>query len=167
MGTFMNVEQSTGLKTSATKSEATRVTITVMGRYFMNSPMMPGQKTRGPKAQIVVSVEAITGAVTWLVPCSAASVRLMPMPRCRKMFSTTTIALSTSMPSARISEKSTTMFSVMPIARSTMKLSSIEKGIAEPTKSEFVQPRKRKSTATTRIRPLRMLFSSSRTMSRM
>ena len=83
------------------------------------------------------------------------------------MFSTITMALSTSMPSARISEKSTIMFRVMPSTRSTMKVISIEKGMAAPTKSELVKPRKNSSTATTRIRPLMMLFSSSPTMLRM
>ncbi len=158
--------QSTGLKTSATSSDATRVMITVMGSHFMKPPMRPGQKTSGPKAQTVVRVEAMTAADTWWVPSRAASTALLPWPRCRKMFSTITMALSTSMPRARMRLNSTTMLRVMPKMRSTTKVMSMENGMATPTNSELVKPRNRNSTATTRIRPLMMLFSSSWTMVR-
>ena len=33
----------------------------VMGRYFMNSPTIPGQKSRGMKAARVVAVAAMIG----------------------------------------------------------------------------------------------------------
>ncbi len=75
------------------------------------------------------------------------------------MFSTTTIALSTSIPSARISENSTTMFIVIPTACITMNDSSIESGIAIATNDALRTPRKKSSTATTRISPEMMLFS--------
>ncbi len=41
----------------------------------MNSPMMPGQKSIGAKAETVVAVEAVTAAPTSAVPCLAASQR--------------------------------------------------------------------------------------------
>ena len=81
------------------------------------------------------------------------------------MFSTTTMELSTSMPRARISEKSTTMFSVMPRACSTMKLMSMDMGMATATKDALRVPMANSSTASTRIRPVMMLFSRSATMS--
>ena len=46
---------------SAMTSEAERVAKRVMGRYFMNSPTMPGQNTRGKKAARVVAVAAMMG----------------------------------------------------------------------------------------------------------
>ena len=80
------------------------------------------------------------------------------------MFSTMTMALSTSMPRARIRLNSTTMLRVIPIAWMTMKLTNIDMGMASPTNQLLRKPMKKSSTRTTRIRPLRMLFSSSATM---
>ena len=40
------------------------MTISVMGRYFMNSPAMPGQKSKGANAASVVAVAATTGPAT-------------------------------------------------------------------------------------------------------
>jgi len=48
----------------ATKRLEKRVTIRVMGKYFMNSPMIPGQKSMGKKAARVVIVDPITGQAT-------------------------------------------------------------------------------------------------------
>ena len=46
---------------SATTSEAESVAISVIGRYFMNWPTMPGQNISGEKAATRVAVAAITG----------------------------------------------------------------------------------------------------------
>ena len=46
---------------NATASEADRVAISVIGRYFMNCPTTPGQNRRGEKAAMRVKVAAITG----------------------------------------------------------------------------------------------------------
>ena len=50
-----------GTKTSAMTSEAVSVASSVIGRYFMNSPTMPGQNRSGRKAASVVAVEAVIG----------------------------------------------------------------------------------------------------------
>ena len=42
-------------------SDALSATITVMGRYFMNSPTTPGQNRSGAKTARVVAVETATG----------------------------------------------------------------------------------------------------------
>ena len=70
---FIKEAQKTGFITSPTTSEEVNVTIRVIGRYFMNSPIIPGQKIIGANAQRVVSVDAITGIATSLVPTFAAS----------------------------------------------------------------------------------------------
>ena len=44
-------EAKTGLKINATKSEPDSVMPTVMGRYFKNSPMMPGIQSTGAKCR--------------------------------------------------------------------------------------------------------------------
>ena len=49
------------MKIKAINNEALRVAIKVIGRNFMNSPTIPGQKTSGIKAAKVVAVEAIIG----------------------------------------------------------------------------------------------------------
>ena len=58
------VEEMTGLNTRATNREAIRPMVSVMGRYFMKSPMIPGQNIMGRSAPDVVSVEVITGQAT-------------------------------------------------------------------------------------------------------
>ena len=83
------------------------------------------------------------------------------------MLSTTTIELSTSMPTASTSEKSTIMLSVMPESCTTMKVSSIDSGIAAPTNRALRRPMVKKSTTTTSTTPVRTLFSRSATMMRM
>jgi hypothetical protein len=82
------------------------------------------------------------------------------------VFSTTTIALSTSIPSARIRLNSTTMFIVKPISCMMLKESSIESGMAIPTKDALATPRKKRRTATTRMSPETMLFSRFETIFR-
>ena len=96
----------------ATKRDEDRVTIRVMGRYFMNSPMIPGQKTMGKKAASVVRVEPITGQATSPVAFMAASTRGMPCCMYRYIFSIITMALSTSIPRARVKENKTTIFKI-------------------------------------------------------
>ena len=131
----------------------------------MNWPMMPVQKRSGAKAATVVAVDAATAPATSLVPSIAAVIRSAPSSMCRKTFSTMTIALSTNIPSAMISAKSTIMFRVIPKASMKRNASSIESGMARATKNEFRTPMKKSSTPTTRSRPVMIPFSSSLTMS--
>ena len=49
------------MNTSAMKSEAKSVRITVMGRNFMNSPTIPVQNRSGKNTLSVVAVEAMMG----------------------------------------------------------------------------------------------------------
>jgi len=81
------------------------------------------------------------------------------------MFSTTTMALSTNIPSARIRLNRTTMFMLIPSAPITMKLSSMLSGMDVATNPAFRTPRKNMSTASTSSSPLMMLFSRLLTIS--
>jgi hypothetical protein len=54
-------DPSVGVKISAATSEAESVAISVIGRYFMNWPTIPGQKSSGENAATRVSVAAVTG----------------------------------------------------------------------------------------------------------
>ncbi len=49
------------MKKSATTIDANNVAISVIGRYFMNSPTTPGQNRSGEKAAMRVNVAEITG----------------------------------------------------------------------------------------------------------
>jgi len=73
--TAINLEVKTGLITSATNKEEVSTIIKVMGRYFKNSPTIPGQKSKGTKAAKVVAVEAIIGKATSPVPYFAAQLK--------------------------------------------------------------------------------------------
>ena len=50
-----------GTKTNAISNDAVKVAISVIGKYFINSPIIPGQNISGAKAAKVVAVEAIIG----------------------------------------------------------------------------------------------------------
>lgn len=88
------------------------MTIRVIGMYFMNSPTMPGQNSRGEKAATRVMVAATTGPVIRCEAIAKASRLSMPSDMRRSANSVTMIASSTSIPTARIKEKRTTMLTV-------------------------------------------------------
>ena len=144
--------------TSATNREDPRTMMSVMGKYFMNSPMSPGQKARGVKAARVVPVEAMMGHATSPTPYLAASKGEKPSSMKRYTFSTTTIPLSTNIPNARTNAKRTIVLNVIPMAPRIMKLINIDRGIATPTKSAFLRPRKNNNTPTTKRIPKMIEF---------
>ncbi len=111
--TFMNCDTKTELKKMATKREEPRTTDSVMGKYFINCPMSPGHKPSGIKAATVVAVEIIIGKAISPIPRLAASTRDMPSSSMRRYtFSTTTIPLSTSIPSPMMSPNKIIVFMV-------------------------------------------------------
>ncbi len=55
------IEPSVGTNRSAISKDADRTAISVMGRYFMNSPISFGQNASGTNAASVVQVEAMIG----------------------------------------------------------------------------------------------------------
>src|SRR5690554_3413631 len=76
--TFMYKEVSTGLITKATNKEEERTMIRVMGRNFINSPMISSQNASGKKADTVVNVEVIIGQATSPTPSFAARIGDFP-----------------------------------------------------------------------------------------
>ena len=55
------IEPSVGTNNNAMTSDAERTAIKVIGKYFMNSPVVPGQNAKGTKAARVVQVDAMIG----------------------------------------------------------------------------------------------------------
>ena len=139
--------------------------ISVIGKYRIKLPTNPGQKTIGKNAAKVVAVEAIIGRATSPVPLLAASMLLYPFCLNRYTFSTTTIALSTNIPRARINENKTTVFRVYPTKFIIRIPINIESGIAIPTNMAFRNPKKNNKINTTKITPEMILFSKLETIS--
>ena len=76
--TLINKEVRTGLITKATKRDEDKTMIKVMGRNFINSPMMSSQKASGKNAERVVRVEVIIGQATSPTPSFAALIGDLP-----------------------------------------------------------------------------------------
>ena len=104
-------------------SEANKVMISVTGMKYMNLPTIPGQKASGTKGASVVSVPDKIGTKTSPAAILAALTMLsFPIPCLNILcvFSITTMASSTTMPSAKMKENITSMFIVNPMRGKTI-----------------------------------------------
>ena len=86
------------MKKSATSREASSEKTTVSAISPNTCPAMPSTNTMGKNTAIVVRVEAKTAPPTSETPRMVAALRSSPSSWQRKMLSSTTIELSTSMP---------------------------------------------------------------------
>ncbi len=89
----------------------------------------------GPNTLMVVSVEAVMAPCTSSAPTAAESSEAASSPaacssRCRKMFSSTTMLLSTSMPTPSASPPRLMMFSETPARSSRLNVPITEMGMA-------------------------------------
>ena len=106
-------------------------------------------KVTGTKTASRTSVVAMTGVVISRMACRVASLGASPSAMSFSVFSTTTIASSTTMPMASTSAKSVTVLSDMPSPSSTAKVPISETGIA--TAGTIVARTLPRKTKTTRI----------------
>ncbi len=91
----------------------------------------PSMNAIGTKMTTSDSVVAITGRATSRVPSMAALKGLLPFSSmCRKMFSSTTIASSMTIPTASVIASSVMLFSVKPITFISVNDEMMEVGIA-------------------------------------
>ena len=112
----------------------------------------------GRKIATVVAVDASSAPQTWPEPCSEASVGGNPFSRRRTMFSSTTIAASSTMPTAKASPASEITLRLRPAAFSTMNVASREMGIATAMMSvALTRRRNHHSTPTARNIPRKIL----------
>ena len=86
--------------------------------------------TIGRKTIIVVRVEAVIAPLTSLVPLIAASITLSPSSRFLKILSTTTMALSTSIPAPNANPPSVITFKVRPLKYMRLNVAIIDMGMA-------------------------------------
>ena len=150
--------------TKATNKEELNTIISVIGSHCMNFPIIPSHMIKGKNAARVVAVEAIIGQATSPTPCFAACILGIPSSISLYTFSTTTIPLSTNIPSAITREKRTIVFSVTPKKFRIINDKNIDRGMAIPTNSAFLNPRKKYKTVTTKMTPKIILFSKSATI---
>ena len=111
---------------------------------------------------IVVDVAAITATVTSPAPRRAARPGGSPRSRRRKIDSSTTTALSTSIPAASISPIRERMLRLPPLKYSSPMAVSTENGIARPT-ARLASSRRRKANSTimARTAPMEPAVTSS------
>ncbi len=107
----------------------------------------------GVNTTIVVSVDASTAPPTSSVPSMQACRTLFFISRWRKMFSMTTIALSTTMPTANAIPASDTMFTVRPSRTSTTIATTTEIGIASAMMPTVRNERRKSSRTIVASRP--------------
>jgi hypothetical protein len=135
---------------SETISEITVEAAIVTANWRKNCPEMPDRKADGTNtAHSVSAMETSAPPTSSIVRC-AASLGLMPAAMLRSTFSTTTIASSTTIPTARTKPNSDRLFSDIPQASRIVKLPTSETGMATTGISEARQVcRNRKTTPTT------------------
>ena len=167
---FMKSTAKTGFMIKATTKEAARVKMSIVGRYIMNFPMIPGQKSNGKKGASVVTVPANTGINTSPAAIRAAmpvGMRPFPCIKMRWVFSITTMASSTIIPSPNNSANSTIKLRVTcePTIRSAAgrntNATNILSGTDNATKKAFTTPMKNINTISTNTKPMIIEFTSS------
>ena len=153
-----------GRNIKATISEADKTKIKVTGSIPINCPGTPGQKSIGKNAHRVVAVELTTGQNIRLAASTYADIGPVPSAIRLSAYSTTTIAPSTNIPTARIKPNITMLEIVTPITPSKTKHSKKEVGIAKPTRIAPREPNDTKTTIMTRAIAVRTEPSNCPTM---
>ena len=103
--------ESIGMRVMAAVVDTHTTMVTIQPSSFMNIPIMPGNMVRGTNTATRTRVVAMTEVQTSLVAQMAASRGDSPRSICLVMFSNTTMASSTTIPMATVSEASDMMLS--------------------------------------------------------
>ena len=111
---FRSTAQSAGLKVSETKQEITVEAAMVVANCVKNRPEMPEMKADGTKTAHSVSAMAMSAVDTSSIVWCAASRGDMPSAMLRSTFSTTTMASSTTMPTANTKPNNDRLLIEMP-----------------------------------------------------
>ena len=134
---------------SATTSEHSRAKLTTYASCLNIWAEIPPRNSTGTKTAIVVSVDAVMAVETSRLPTVAASRLLLPSSRWRYTFSSTTIALSTSMPTPSAKPPNEIVFSVNPLKNISANVEITEIGIAIAMISVLEKLRKKNSSTST------------------
>ena len=134
----------------------------VTANWRKNCPEMPEMKAEGTNTAQSVSAMAISAPPTSSMVRCAASRGESPAAMLRSTFSTTTMASSTTIPTASTRPNSDRLLSERPKASSTVKVPTSEIGIATMGMIEARQVcRKRITTTTTRPMASMMVCNTS------
>lgn len=107
-------EASIGQRVSATTQDSSTDIASTKPNSRNRPPVWPGRKEIGTKTATSVSVVAMTAKKTSCAPSTAAARGPMPWLRRRTMFSSTTMASSTTSPVASTSASSVRMLTEKP-----------------------------------------------------
>ena len=147
-----------GMTETATIRLSTTEQETAMAMSRKSWPASSSTKTIGRKMATVVRVLARSAPQTSEAPSRAARTRLFPICWWRKMFSSATMALSMTMPTAKLIPARLMTLMLRPSSHMARKVPTIEIGMAVPMMAtELKLRRKRKSTVTASAPPTRML----------
>ena len=149
--------QSAGLSVSETKAETIVEAAIVTANWRKNWPEMPEMKAVGTNTAQSVSAMAISAPPTSSIVRCAASRGDRPRRRLRSTFSTTTIASSTTMPTASTRPNSDRLLSERPQAASTVNVPMSEIGIATIGMTEARHVCRNRMTTTTTRRTASMI----------
>ncbi len=138
-----------GTVVSDSTNEIRMVSVSVIENSKNSRPAMPPSSRIGVNTATSETVIDSTVKPTSRAPSSAASSRPMPASMCRAMFSSTTMASSTTKPVAMVSAISDRLSSENPIRYIAAKVAMIEVGTA--TAGIRVERSVRRNTSTTRI----------------
>ena len=156
-----------GVKVSETKPEMRIATQIVTANSWKRRPRMPGRKRTGRKtAASEIVIDTMVKPIS-LEPSSAAARGRSPFSMCRTMFSSITMASSTTKPMESVSAMSDRLSKLYPRGTMTanvptMDIGSARLGMAVAEKLR----RKRKITRTTRTRAASMVTLTSFTDAR-
>lgn len=127
---------------------------TVIASGEKRSFAMPVRNVTGKNTAMITSVEASTGSDTSNAPSRAASNEGLPLRRCRSMFSSTTMVLSTNRPSTSAMPPRVMLLMLCPVAMSNNTPVSTESGsTVTAMNDDRTSPRKSNSTSTTNTKP--------------
>ena len=145
-------ELNTGMRVIAMSTEMINAKEIVRARSRKRMPAIPGTKRIGRKTTRVVRVDTTIGVETSCAPLMDDALPSSPSSLKRKIFSRTTTALSTTIPTARVSPDKEIIFRLTSETSMMLKVAMMEIGMVIAT-INAVRPllRKRSSMMTTRI----------------
>ena len=154
-------DPSMGVSHSAHTRLAVRVATNRPPNCLNMIPASPFKKINGTKTTIVVSVDALIAVPTSSLPNIAASRGAIPASTFVVMFSSTTTALSTTIPIAIAKLASEMMLIVQPIVHIKMIARISENGMVSAIiNAERTLRRKKKAVNTTKTKAQRMVMAT-------
>ena len=141
-----------GIRVKAINEETVSEKEIVSAKSLNKNPAIPGTNRMGKNTTSVVKVETTTGTATSLAPKIEAVFRSEPSSRNRNMFSNTTTASSTTIPTARVKPDKEMILRLKSAKSITMNVVMMETGIdIAIMRAERPLRKKARSISTTKI----------------